>query len=229
MAGLGIEEAEWLDVLGSLPEWEPPRTPTLIIAPHPDDETLGAGGLISAQRARGLEVHVAAVTDGEKAYPNMPHLGSLREKEQVEALEQLSVTSDCITRFRFPDGSVASCEEEMERRLAPLISRDTLVVAPWRGDHHPDHEACGRIAEKLAKRWGATLCSYFFWMWHWGSVGEIGTLPAYRFLLKQDLLLAKSQALACHRTQLEHEDGRPILPELLLRPARRPFEVFAIE
>ncbi len=224
-----MTEAEWLTVLGDLPEWHPPSLPTLIVAPHPDDETLAAGGLIAAQRSRGIDVRVAAVTDGEKAYPNTPGLAEQREEEQANALARLSVSPDCITRFRFPDGSVSSFEAEMEERLSAMISRETLVVAPWKGDHHPDHEACGRAAARLAKRAGATLCSYFFWTWHWGNAQELEALPLRRFKLEERYLRAKSEALLCHRSQLEREGGEPVLPEVLLQPARRSFEVFAIE
>ena len=228
-AGTSVTESEWLSILRDVPEWNPPSLTTLVVAPHPDDETLGAGGLIAAQRARGLDVRVAAITDGEKAYPNTPGLCALREVEQANALELLSVPPGCITRFRFPDGSVASFEAQLEERLKPMISRDVLVVTPWKGDRHPDHEACGRVAERLAKSAGATVCSYFFWTWHWGAIEDLSGLPLRRFRLDQRLDRAKSEALLCHKTQLEHESGQPVLPELLLQPARRGFEVFAIE
>jgi LmbE family N-acetylglucosaminyl deacetylase len=222
-------ETEWLALLRDLPEWVPPRLPTLVVAPHPDDETLGAGGLIAAQRSRGVDVHVVAVTDGEKAYGDTPGLAAQREEEQVKALERLSVARNQITRLRLPDGNVASFEEELERRLSPVVTRETLVVTTWNGDRHADHEACGRVAGRLAKRAGGTLCSYFFWMWHWGTTDEFKRLAARKFILDSELLRAKSEALLCHRTQLQHEGGEPVLPELLLRPARRPFETFVIE
>jgi LmbE family N-acetylglucosaminyl deacetylase len=202
---------------------------TLVIAPHPDDETLGAGGLIAFQRSRGVEVRVVAVTDGEKAYGETPGLAEQREEEQAKALERLSVAREQITRLRLPDGNVAGFEAELERRLSPMISHETLVVTTWRGDRHPDHEACGRVAERLAKRAGATLCSYLFWIWHWGTTDEFRPLAARRFVLDSELLRAKSEALLCHKTQLQREGGQPVLPELLLQPARRSFETFVIE
>ena len=222
-------EADWLALLGDLPEWVPPRASTLVIAPHPDDETLGAGGLIAWQRSQGVDVHVAAVTDGEKAYGDTPGLAAQREEEQAKAVERLSVAREQITRFRLPDGNVASFEAELEGRLSPMITRETLVVTTWRGDHHPDHEACGRVAERLAKRAGATLCSYFFWIWHWGTTDEFRSLAARRFVLDGALLRTKTEALSCHRTQLQHAGGEPVLPELLLGPARRSFEIFVVE
>ncbi|MFL6451636.1 MAG: PIG-L deacetylase family protein [Bryobacteraceae bacterium] len=224
-----VAEAAWLDVLGQLPVWNPPGLATLIVAPHPDDETLGAGGLIAAQTSRGVAVSVAAVTDGEKAYPDMPGLPAQREGEQTNALRRLSVARERIARLRLPDGNVASFEKQLEEKLAPLIIRETLVVTPWKGDHHPDHQACGRVAEKLARQVGAPLSSYFFWTWHYGTRQELEALPVQRFMLDDELLRAKAEALLCHRSQLQHPGGEPVLPELLLQPARRPFEVFAIE
>jgi LmbE family N-acetylglucosaminyl deacetylase len=221
-------ETEWLAILSGLPAWKPPSIPTLVIAPHPDDETLGAGGLIAKQRAAGLEVRVVAVTDGENAYANTPGLGALREAEQEQALARLSVPREYITRLRFPDGNVTSFEPQLEDRIAPLVSSGVLVVTPWRNDRHPDHEACGRVAERLAKRAGARLCSYFFWTWHWGSVADLRGAILRRFALEEKLQQAKREALQCHQTQLHREGGGPVLPELLLKPARRPFEVFAV-
>jgi hypothetical protein len=81
----------------------------------------------------------------------------------------------------------------------------------------------------LAKRAGATVCSYFFWTWHWGGLDDLRGLSLRRFNLTDQLLGIKTDALSCHRTQLEHEGGGPVLPDLLLQPARRSFEVFAIE
>ncbi len=37
----------------------------LLFAPHPDDETLGAGGLLQRAHAAGAHVHVVVVTNGE--------------------------------------------------------------------------------------------------------------------------------------------------------------------
>ena len=80
------DEQTWSALLGGLPAWEPPSERMLVVAPHPDDETLGAGGLIAYQRSRGVEVTVAAVTDGERAYADSRGLGETRVLEQAEAL-----------------------------------------------------------------------------------------------------------------------------------------------
>ena len=67
--------------------WEPPRKLTVVVAPHPDDETLLSGGLIAHQARAGVPVIVLAVTDGEAAYPGDPDgLARQRRREQRQAL-----------------------------------------------------------------------------------------------------------------------------------------------
>jgi LmbE family N-acetylglucosaminyl deacetylase len=200
----------------------------LVVAPHPDDETLGAGGLIAAQRSRGIEVTVVAVTDGEMAYGETPGLGQLRQKEQENALAILGVQADDIVRLRLPDSSVQSSEDCLANVLADLVSPDTDIVAPWRGDFHPDHETCGRVAERVSKIIGATLTSYFFWTWHRGAPQLLSDLDLVVMPLSENQLRAKRRALLEHRSQLSWPGADPILPESLLEPARRSFEVFLI-
>lgn len=223
-----VEENAWMNCLNALASWQPPAASLLVISPHPDDETLAAGGLIAAHRAKGLEVIVAAVTDGENAYPDFPGLGDLRSCEQRDALSRLGVGAENIVRLKLPDSDVSSQEQLLVEQLMPLVSRSTSIVAPWRGDFHPDHEACGRAAEEVARRTGAGLTSYFFWTWHRGTAGSLQGLPLRSFPLRDEWLQAKSEALLCHQSQLVRESGDPILPESLLAPARRTFEVFSI-
>jgi len=221
-------EADWVSAFSALPSFTPTAKPMLVVVPHPDDETLGAGGLIAAQRAQGISVTVAAVTDGESAYPDYPGLGAVRRKEQAEALECLGVPPADVVRFELPDSAVASREQELATKLAELVSPQTHLIAPWRGDFHPDHQACGRAAEQVARATGATLTSYFFWTWHFATPALLEALPLRRFALNPELLRRKTEALSHHRSQLERHTGEPILPESLLGPARRSFEVFAV-
>ncbi len=65
-------EIAWMNSLRDVPTWTPDCSPILLLAPHPDDETLGAGVLVASLRRGGVEVKVVAVTDGENAYPDEP-------------------------------------------------------------------------------------------------------------------------------------------------------------
>ena len=226
-----IDEKYWLARLGHLPEWKPPEAPLIVIAPHPDDETLSLGGLIASHRSRNLDVTVIAVTDGENAYPDDRvdgNLGSLRQAEQATALNRLGVPGNEIIRLKLPDSSVASHERRLTAQLVDLLTPEAIICAPWKGDFHPDHEACGRAAESVARASGAMLVSYFFWTWHRGELAALNSLRLMQFPLNDSCYSAKSEALLCHQSQLQRENGEPILPENLLVPAKRCFEVFAI-
>jgi LmbE family N-acetylglucosaminyl deacetylase len=200
--------------------------PTVVIAPHPDDEILGAGGLIALQRRRGVHVKIIAVTNGEAAYSDAVHLGDIRRIEQQSALAELGVEASDVFRIDVADGKVTAFETELMDFVRPFMRSKTLLVAPWSSDPHPDHEACGRVAERLAKECDISLISYLFWAWHRNPLESLATLPLHRLELDEQLRAARAAALSHHRSQLEWETGSPILPDSLLDPARRPFETF---
>jgi LmbE family N-acetylglucosaminyl deacetylase len=198
----------------------------LVISPHPDDETLGAGGLIGLQTSRGIPLHVVAVTDGENAYRDGVDIADRRSQEQTSALARLGVTPSNLTRLKLTDSGITADEELLVERLMPLVSKTSHIVAPWTGDYHPDHEACGRAAVEVARRSGAALTFYFFWTWHRGRPALLRNLSLKSLALSAESRRAKREALSEHRSQLEHPSGEPILPEYLLWPARRSCEVF---
>lgn len=206
----------------------PEEQSTVIVAPHPDDETLAAGGLIATQRSRQIPVTLLAVTDGEAAYPDVPYLGRTRRIEQARAAEALGIERDAIIRLELPDSAVTESEAALTNRIEACINSDTLLVAPWERDPHPDHEACGRAAATAATRTGATLISYFFWTWHRFRPECLNELQLGRLALSTDARLRRAKALTFHYSQLHRKNGPPILPELFLAPARRPFETFVI-
>jgi LmbE family N-acetylglucosaminyl deacetylase len=221
-----VQEAEWMLLFSDLPRWQPPEKPTVVISPHPDDETLGCGGLIARLRSKGTDVTVLAVTDGENAYGDDVGLGQIREREQRNALGRLGVDSQHIIRFRFPDSGLRVCERRLVENLQSVISANAHIIAPWRLDFHPDHEVCGRAAEAIARTKGVQLTSYFFWTWHRGDRNALDGLQLVSLPLAPDEIRAKQDALHCHQSQLQYAGGSPILPDCLLGPARRSFEVF---
>jgi LmbE family N-acetylglucosaminyl deacetylase len=221
-----VHDAVWASLLSSLPEWKPPQSTTLVMSPHPDDETLGAGGLIATLHGLGVETCVIAVSDGEHAYADALGLGSIREAEQTEALARLGMQRSKIIRLHIPDRAVSEYEDELFNRLVQLVKSDCHIVAPWIGDYHPDHEACGRVAERVARETGASLSYYFFWTWHRGTPDDLRGLALQSLRLDDVILRAKCDALQCHRSQLTHVSGEPILPANLLGPMNWPFEVF---
>jgi LmbE family N-acetylglucosaminyl deacetylase len=221
-------EGEWLATLCDLPLWILPLVPTVIVAPHPDDETLGAGGMIVRLRSQDIEVTVIAVSDGENAYDGVQGLGKLREGEQVEALARLGVDLHSVHRLRLPDRGLAAWEGSLENSLSALISPGMHIIAPWPKDFHPDHEACGRVADRIAKKYGIQLTFYLFWTWHRGIPSMLDGLSFVSLNLTEEERRTKLYALEAHASQFEHPGNAPILSAELLRPAERQFEVYLV-
>lgn len=207
-----------------------PKGPVLVVAPHPDDETLGAGALIATLAAQDIRVIVVAVTDGENAY-DLPHeerlaLGLARQHEQCKALKQLGVEEDAIRRLQLTDSGLMEQRTELEHHLMEIAEPCMTMLAPWEADFHPDHIACAHAAHSVASAKGLILISYFFWTWHRGSPELLDGLPIRRFNPPQKALAAKSRAIEQHRSQFERKDDDPILNDRLLAPARWNFEIF---
>lgn len=225
-----VSNATWLTELARLPQWLPPAVPTLVLAPHPDDETLGAGALIATLRADNVPVTVVAATDGENCYNVSPAeretIRRTREEEQAEALGRLGVPRQSLVRFRMTDSGLHLQEAELTARLLAVAEPGMHLVAPWIGDFHPDHIACAHAAAAVAAEKQLQLTWYFFWTWHRGTADVLDGIPAVRLVPDPIALQAKADALQFHRSQLAWNGEAPILPQNLLGPAHWPFEVF---
>jgi LmbE family N-acetylglucosaminyl deacetylase len=211
----------------------------VVVSPHPDDEVLGCGGLIAHARRQGLPVLVVSVSQGEQCYPGDPRwppqrLSALRPRELAEALAVLGVPGDAIVELRIPDGGIAAHEAELAERLASLVGPRDRVLATWRHDGHPDHEASARAARAAAFARGAASSEYPVWAWHWlPPEAEDAPLPAAaRYVMDEPAWSAKQAALACFRSQrggAPYHIEAPILPPRVLARFQRHFEVFCHE
>ncbi|MGE5235944.1 MAG: PIG-L deacetylase family protein [Acidobacteriota bacterium] len=145
----------------------------LVVAPHPDDESLVTGGLLLRALRAGAVVHVAYFTDGEnnpwaqRAFErrwrvgpgDRARFGELRRSEALAALAELGVSPDAVTFLRWPDQGVTDilrrADETPLSSLAAVFSsfRPTVVVGPSVADLHPDHSAVAVLVRlALARR-----------------------------------------------------------------------------
>ncbi len=233
----GVQEA----MQSSLDRWTAVResatlvTPNvgryLVVAPHPDDEVLTIGGLLARLVRAGSEVEVLAVTDGGNAYPrHFEHdaLARVRRAEQTDALGHLGIRPDRVTSLGIRDGSVADHESELTERIHLASDPGTTIVAPWIHDVHPDHEAVGRAAARVARRVGCSLWSSLFWAWHHADPRDLGGVDLVRIDVDRRSREAKQAALACHASQIHPPDGAPILNDWALEPSHWASEYFIV-
>ena len=120
----------------------------------------------------------------------------------------------------FGDGAVAEHEDAVVRLLVELVGdgRRTLLVAPWRHDGHPDHEAAGRATAAAAARTGGALLEYPVWFWHWAAPENAPWPDLVHLELDAPQQARKQQAIAAHRSQVAALTDRPG-DEVLLTPA----------
>ncbi len=203
----------------------------LVVAPHPDDEVLTVGGLLARLVRSGSEVDVLAVTDGGNAYPkDYEHdaLARIRRAEQTEALGHLGIRPDRVSSLGIRDGSVADHEDELVERIVLASDAGTTIIAPWIHDVHPDHEAVGRAAVRVARRVGCSLWSSLFWAWHHADPRDLGGADLVCVDVDRRSREAKRAALACHTSQLDPPDGAPILTDWALEPSEWASEYFVV-
>lgn len=199
----------------------------VVVAPHPDDETLGLGAMTTQLTAMGVDVQVVSVSDGGAAQPGVSasdrlRMETIRRYELGRATSLLNALSPIS--LGFPDGELADHEDRLADTLAEILEGDgptTWCAATWRGDGHPDHEAVGRAASAACARAEATLLEYPVLMWHWAHLADpaVPWSRAYSVPSPSWAMGRKRRAAQCYRSQLEPVDAEssPILPRFVLQ------------
>ncbi len=180
----------------------------LVIAPHPDDEILGAGGTLRRLIHEGHRVTTAIVTKGWPPLFPAAQVARVRE-EAIAANASLGVDD-----VRFMDLPVTRLhglpEHELNAAFAQLIA-DTapeVVLLPFPGDRHEDHRQVFDAAMVALRPVGAAahvrriLCYETVSETHWSAPGlEIGFNP-HLFLDISEHLEAKLAAMALYASQV---------------------------
>jgi LmbE family N-acetylglucosaminyl deacetylase len=193
---------------------------TVIIAPHPDDETLGCGGLIALLSARDIPVHVIVMSDGTGSHRSSKTfspdcLRRLRQSESVAALAELTqgrgrarVDFVDLPDEHVPARQTPGFEEAVHRCAAAIeMSGETpaTVVVTWRRDPHCDHRASWQIARGALQclRLYPRVLEYPVWVTEFGDPADFpmpGEMRAWRLDIGA-VLGTKMAAIAKHRSQ----------------------------
>lgn len=197
-----------------------PQDRILILAVHPDDETLGCGGLIQQAVAVGASVHVAFITNGDNnpwpqryventwkvSLMDRRRWGHRRQAEALDALTVLGVKKSNAVFLGLPDQGITSLLEtgadEVITLLANTIAdaRPTLLLGPALDDTHRDHNAVAVLVDmalaQIADEPPPRLLTYI-------THGEkIFTTGNYAINLTKAQLETKRRAILCHQTQM---------------------------
>ena len=219
------DPASWDDWATSLRPLSLDAERVTVIAPHPDDETFGCGGLIAEFTSRSVEVSVVTVSDGGASHLGHPDLVERRRAEQRSAVKALGC-GEAPVWLGLPDGRLVGDEHELGQRLGLLIEGSDLVVGPWPGDRHPDHEVVGRVTFDHARRMGVRALAYPVWLWRWGGPHHLARTQVRRLPLSDGGLQAKLAAMSCFPTQTTSMLGEAIIDREMLDRFSQPFEVY---
>jgi LmbE family N-acetylglucosaminyl deacetylase len=220
----------------------------VIIAPHPDDEALGCGGLLALLRQAGQPVAAVLVSDGTMSHPNSelfsaPARRTVREAEFRHALTILGADKTEPLLLGLPDGrvpaspsepgfteAVAQLQEFLERQQA------ATVLVPWRRDPHPDHRATAQLVQAALADMPhpPRRLEYVVWAWERAAPDDLPTAVDAVQGFRLDVAAALSQkqrAIAAHRSQVapgvftDDAEGFLLSPEMLAHFAG-PYEVY---
>lgn len=213
-------------------DWQFERA--LVVAAHPDDETLGASGLLQRLHAAGTAVTLVVATDGEAAFPaagpaERRELARTRRRELADSLSAQGLSGVEPVWAGLPDSGLAAHEDELTEVLRAHAADHDLCLLPWPADPHPDHQAAARAALAAAPV-SAQCWSYPIWLWHrlrhddpaipWHRSRSLELRPSERD--------AKAAAIATFTSQLKPgpRGEEPILPAAVLAHFTGGTEVF---
>ncbi len=185
-----------------------------VVAPHPDDETLGCGGAIALLQQRSIPVHVLVMSDGAQSHPQSKsypaeRLMAQREQETCAALETLGISAPKVTFFRWPDTAVPGlgdpdfaaavdlCCESLQRY------QPSLLFVPWQLDQHCDHRATWQIVQQAIFNWPQPPRQVVYSIWGDHSAG-LAALPVGETGWRLDIrsvVALKRQAVMTHQSQ----------------------------
>lgn len=230
-------------VLLSSPETLPLRDLThiarqrvVVVAPHPDDETLGCGGAISLLCAKGYDVKVLVVSDGTMSHPNSqqypaPALQSLRERETIAALAILGIEDRSLITFLGLKDSAVPTITSPTFQAAKVLCQDYLkqtlpdtIFLPWRADPHPDHRATWQLIQAAILSLGISPQIIEYPIWDWDihqqkKLPDLDRISGWRLNIDK-VSAQKQQAIAAYKSQLgqaieDDPDGFCLTPEML--------------
>jgi LmbE family N-acetylglucosaminyl deacetylase len=200
-----------------------PQDRVLVVAPHPDDESIGAGGLLQVAGAIGAAVRVLVLTDGDNnPWPQRwiekrwqigaaerARWGARRRDEARAALRILGVAESDAQFLGFPDlgltdllmHSGSGLVESLRRVLEEFAP--TVLIVPAISDRHPDHNAA-HVSLRLALAGHAESARLLTFAVHGGAAAQ-GRLAVP---LDEQRRRTKQAAILAHATQMQFSRGR---------------------
>lgn len=186
----------------------------LVVAPHPDDESLGCGGMLARCADGGAVAAVVIVSDGAGSHPNSTawppaRLAALRASETRAAATLLGLPDGALRFLELPDTRVpAEGEAGFDGLVTRLIGTAQnaacdVVVGPFEEDPHRDHKAAAQAGRRAAAELRLPFYAYPIWALALADADCVGREALVGLRLEiADELPRKRAAIRCHASQL---------------------------
>ena len=217
-----------------------PSGPLIVLSPHPDDETLGAGALIARYRANGHKVKIILATEGAgasvKGLGEPDKIAALRHKEACTATRLLGVADGDVVFLSLPDGDLMKHQAQIQKHILKAI-RETapaLIVSPCPEKCHDDHQAIAYSLRTLAREGHVTCPIFEYPIWFFPQK----VLPCLfgfiknkrqRKIATKPYLKTKHRALVAYKSQFygqPTERMRLLFKFIVKKPALGDYELF---
>lgn len=183
----------------------------LVVAAHPDDETLGMGGTIARLVGEGHTVHVATMTDGVGARHTLTdELHDARERREAEFRAAVRVVgARSVVPFGFADNKMDGTPLlDVVRVVESLIAelRPATVYTHHAGDLNVDHQRTAQAVVVATRAYpGQTVQRVYAFevpeSTGWAPPGSLPFVPARFVCLTRAHLLKKLEALRCYESE----------------------------
>ena len=199
-----------------------------VVAPHPDDETLGAGATTADLVTRGFDVEIIIVSDGAASHAHAD-LSAIRMIEASRAADALGVERP-VRFLGLPDGDLVGCEGRLMRSLTSCLAGASLVIAPRIGDGHPDHEATAVAVtlaiDALPVDSRPVVWRYAIWAWQGAGLGVDDLESARRWNTSESARRRRALAAGAYVSQTTDLLGAVIVPPSMVEDVCSADEVF---
>lgn len=148
----------------------------VLLAPHPDDEIIGCGGLLSRliAQGQGKDVSVIVLSNGAESHcgccnTSKEEIVAARRQLSKDAAKIIGLPLENVHSLNFFDGGINEQHPEMEQ-LKILIAeiKPDVILVPHSGEGWSDHLATREIGLQIAPQ-NASVYEYCVWFWFYNS------------------------------------------------------------
>lgn len=210
-----------------------PKGDVVIIAPHPDDEVFGCGGLIARLVAEGHNPHIIVLTGGGGSHDGCcstseSEIISARRGLTHKAMPVLGLPESHLDELDFIDGHISEGNPEEKKELEALISEinPDVILVPHHGEGWPDHLAARDLGIELAGD-DTAVYEYCVWMWYYRQK-HLDWKNAYVLKMTEAEHKKKLDAINIYHSALA-PCGKPwvgVLPKLFVKANSTNLELF---